>query len=88
MSSVAIQTSEIFEKNWEAPTKIVINQGGTRSGKTYSLLQLIIVKALSERGKVFTIVRKSLPSLKMTAMRDFMEILTNMHLYDEKNHNK
>jgi phage terminase large subunit len=88
LSSVAIQTSEIFEKNWNAPTKIIINQGGTRSGKTYSLLQLIIVKALSEKGKVFTIVRKSLPSLKMTAMRDFIEILTNMHLYDEKHHNK
>ena len=88
MSSVAIKTSEIFEKNWNAPTKIVINQGGTRSGKTYSLLQLLIVKALSERGKVFTIVRKSLPSLKMTAMRDFMEILTNMGLYEEKYHNK
>lgn len=88
MSSVAIQTSEIFERNWNAPSKIVVNQGGTRSGKTYSLLQLIIVKALSEKGKVFTIVRKSLPSLKMTAMRDFIEILTNMHLYDEKHHNK
>jgi len=88
LSSVAIQTSEIFEKNWEAPTKIVVNQGGTRSGKTYSLLQLIMVRALSERGKVFTIVRKSLPSLKMTAMRDFIEILTNAGLYNEKDHNK
>lgn len=88
MSSVAIKTSEIFERNWEAPTKIVVNQGGTRSGKTYSLLQLIMVLALSEQGKVFTIVRKSLPSLKMTAMRDFIEILTNAGLYSEKNHNK
>ena len=88
MSSVAIKTSEIFERNYNAPTKIVVNQGGTRSGKTYSLLQLIIVLALSEKGKVFTIVRKSLPSLKMTAMRDFIEILTNMNLYDEKYHNK
>jgi len=58
LSSVAIKTSEIFEKNYNAPTKIVVNQGGTRSGKTYSLLQLIIVLALSEKGKVFTIVRK------------------------------
>ena len=65
-----------------------MNQGGTRSGKTYSLLQLIMVRALSERGKVFTIVRKSLPSLKMTAMRDFIEILTNAGLYNEKDHNK
>ncbi len=88
MSSVALQTSEIFERNWDAPTKIVVNQGGTRSGKTYSLLQLIMVKALSERGKVFTIVRKSLPSLKMTALRDFIEILENAGLYNERDHNK
>tara|TARA_R110000803_G_scaffold13153_4_gene37164 strand:+ start:1122 stop:2153 length:1032 start_codon:yes stop_codon:yes gene_type:complete len=47
-----------------------------------------MVKALSQTGKVFTIVRKSLPSLKMTAMRDFIEILTNAGLYSEKNHNK
>ena len=88
MSSVAIKTSQIFETNWNAPTKIVVNQGGTRSGKTYSLLQLIMVKALSERGKVFTIVRKSLPSLKMTALRDFIEILENAGIYNERDHNK
>ena len=88
MSSLQIDYGPVFQKNWDADTKIVVNQGGTRSGKTYSLLQLLIVKSYKTKGKVFTIVRKSLPSLKMTAYRDFFEILNNLGIYDEKNHNK
>ena len=88
MSVLEIKTSELFERNYTAPTRIVVNQGGSRSGKTYSILQMLVVIALQERGKVISIVRKSLPSLKMTAYRDFMEILEKMELYDEKHHNK
>lgn len=43
---------------------------------------------MSTRGKVFTIVRKSLPSLKMTAYRDFFEILEKLEIYNESSHNK
>lgn len=88
MSTLEINYGPLFIKNWQAESKIVINQGGTRSGKTYSLLQLLIVKAFEHKGKVFTIVRKSLPSLKMTAYRDFFEILNNLDLYSETDHNK
>ena len=88
MSTLEINYGPVFIKNWKADTKIVVNQGGTRSGKTYSLLQLLIVKAFENKGKVFTIVRKSLPSLKMTAYRDFFEILNSLNLYSETDHNK
>ena len=88
MSSLKIKYGPVFEKNWEATTKIIVNQGGTRSGKTYSLLQLLIVNSYQTKGKVYSIVRKSLPSLKMTAYRDFFEILNNLGVYDEKFHNK
>lgn len=88
MSTLEINYGPVFIKNWKADSKIVVNQGGTRSGKTYSLLQLLIVKAFENKGKVFTIVRKSLPSLKMTAYRDFFEILNNLDLYSETDHNK
>ncbi len=81
--------SIVFRKNFEATTKIVVNQGSSRSGKTYSILQLLIlVKALEENDAVFTIVRKTLPSLKGSAMRDFYEILRNYDLFDEKFQNK
>tara|TARA_R110000824_G_scaffold3139_6_gene14524 strand:+ start:23 stop:1189 length:1167 start_codon:yes stop_codon:yes gene_type:complete len=88
LSVLKIRTSNVFKRNYEATTKIVVNQGGTRSGKTYSLCQLLIVKSFEETGKHFSIVRKSLPSLKLSVMKDFFEILNNLGLYDEDNHNK
>ena len=84
-----VKVSVVFQKNYEAQTKIVVNQGSSRSGKTYSILQLLIlVKAFQEKDAIFTIVRKTLPSLKASAMRDFFEILKNEELYDERYHNK
>lgn len=84
-----VKVSVVFEKNYNARTKIVVNQGSSRSGKTYSILQLLIlVKAFEERDAVITVVRKTLPSLKGSAMRDFFEILKAHELYDERHHNK
>jgi phage terminase large subunit len=84
-----INVSVVFDQNYLATTKIVVNQGSSRSGKTYSILQLLIlVKAFEETDAVFTIVRKTMPSLKASAIRDFFEILKNEGLYDERNHNK
>ena len=84
-----IKVSEVFKKNEAAATKIVVNQGSSRSGKTYSILQLfILIKSFQEKDAVFTIVRKTMPSLKASALRDFFEILRNEGLYEERYHNK
>ena len=84
-----IKVSNVFERNYKANTKIIVNQGGSRSGKTYSILQLLIfVKAYEQTDCVFTIVRKTLTALKASAMRDFFEILRAAELYSERNHNK
>jgi len=84
-----VPVSVVFEKNYCAGSKIVVNQGGSRSGKTYSILQLLIlVKAFEEKNQVFSIVRKSMPALRATAMRDFFDIIRTHDLYDQRNHNK
>ena len=80
--------TNVFKRNLNANTRIVVNQGGTRSSKTYSLAQLIVVKALQEKGKVYTICRKTLPSLKGTAYKDFLNILEDLDLYNPAQHNK
>jgi phage terminase large subunit len=49
---------------------------------------VLIMKALAQEGKTFTIARKTLPSLKLSVMRDFMEILNNLEIYEQANHNK
>lgn len=83
-----LQVSDLFYRNKNTDKRIVVNQGGSRSGKTYSLLQCLIVQALEAKGKIYSIVRKTLPALKATAIRDFIEILNAMEIYDERNHNK
>ena len=87
-----LRTTGVFTKNYEAlnnpSIRFVVNQGGSRSSKTYSLCQLLIVYSLQHQNKVVSIVRKSLPSLKATIMRDFFEVMKELNIYDEKKHNK
>lgn len=70
--------------------RIVINQGGTRSGKTYSTLQVLCEYCLKNvnAGAVISVVRKTLPALKGSAYRDFLEILQREGWYNENDHNK
>lgn len=77
-----------LKQSWGIHT--IINQGGTRSGKTYSTLQVLVelCKVNFNKGLVISIVRKTTPSLKATAYRDFIEILEKEGWYNESNHNK
>ena len=70
--------------------RICILQGGTRSGKTYSILLALIEFAYKNKGKnlYITIARQTFPSLRSSSMRDFFEILKKENLYDERFHNK
>ena len=70
--------------------RICVLQGGTRSGKTYSILLALIEFAYKNQSKglYITIARQTFPSLRATAMRDFFDILKKENLYDERLHNK
>jgi len=83
-----LQTNKIFDILTESDKRITVMQGGSRSGKTYNILIWFIVKLLQEDGKTLTIVRQSLPSIKGTVLRDFIDILTRLGIYSEDNHNK
>ena len=77
-----IKTSKTFTDIYSGP-RIVCLQGGTRSGKSYSAVQYTIVKALEESGLMISIVRKSFPSLRISALRDFKEIMKSLDIWDE-----
>jgi len=86
-----IRATKVFEKNYKAlednSIRFLINQGGSRSSKTYSLCQLLIVWCLANPNKVVSIVRKTFPALRATVMRDFFEVLKDLDLYEKSNHN-
>jgi phage terminase large subunit len=87
-----INATKVFLDNYNAlfdkDERFIINIGGSRSSKTFSLCQLIIVYALQFDNKTISIVRKTFPALRATVMRDFFEVLKSMGLYDKQNHNK
>ena len=84
-----IKATEVFQKNYNATKRFVVNIGGSRSTKTYSILQLLIIKALSsEEPLSISVVRKSFPSLRISVMRDFFQILKELDLYEVMAHNK
>jgi len=86
-----IKATAIFEKNYEAilgDKRFIINEGGSRSSKTYSLCQLMIIYCLQNNNKVVSVIRKTFPALRATVLRDFIEILKDIGLYKQEAHNK
>ena len=84
-----IQSNSVFEHLDNSTKRITIEQGGTRSGKTYNiLLWLIFGYAFKNTGKTITICRKTYPSLRASSMRDFFDILKEHEIYEEQDHNK
>jgi phage terminase large subunit len=86
-----IKTGPVFQATRIAiddpKTRIIVHQGGTRSGKTYNIVLFLILFALARKIEI-SIVSETLPHLKRGAMKDFLEIMANNNFYDEKSHNK
>ena len=64
-------------------TKII--QGGTAASKTYSILAVLINKAIQQPNLEISIVAESIPHLRRGALKDFLKILkwTN-RFYDDQ----
>lgn len=66
-----------------------IHQGGTRSGKTYAICQyLAYLITTSAEPLTISIIRKTLPALKGSVQRDFIQILEATNIYWKGIHNK
>jgi hypothetical protein len=65
-----IKASVIFTETLKAPERTVVNQGGTSSGKTWSVLLVLFCLAVQEEGCVITVTSESVPHLKKGAYRD------------------
>lgn len=71
-----------FYQTLNSDKRIVIHQGSSRSGKTYALCQYIIYLLTTRKDKlVITIARKTLPALKGSVYRDFIEIAQKVGIY-------
>jgi phage terminase large subunit len=83
---LVIKTTRTFDDVMNSKSRVIQCIGGTRSSKSYSILQFLIVMGL-ESTQTITIVRKTIPSLKRTLIKDFTDILKGLNLWKEDNFN-
>jgi len=88
MKERTIKVTEVYEYNVTAEKQIVVNIGGARSSKSYSIAQLLIKKLTEEKNKVIGICRKTFPALRMTSYALVINLLKDYGLYDHGKHNK
>lgn len=69
----------LFDCNFDIPEGIdlTVNRGGTSSGKTYSIMQVLALKAYKEPNVIITVVGQDIPNLKKGAIRDLQTIISS-----------
>ena len=80
-----IKTTRVFEDLLESDKRINVFQGSSRASKTYNILIFFVYKLLNEDNKILSIVRKTLPALKGSVLRDLKEILIMFDVYEPAN---
>lgn len=65
----------LYDANRDTAHRFLINQGGTSSGKTYTIMQRLVVLSIEHNGCVITIAGQDLPNLRVGAMRDLERII-------------
>lgn len=73
--NIALRVGGLFKANMKASERVVVNQGGTSSGKTYSIMQVLYVLGMKEAHSVITVCGQDVPNLKKGAYRDAKTIL-------------
>lgn len=73
----------LFDANINSTERTVVNQGGTSSGKTYSIMQVLFVLGMQEARQVITVVGQDIPNLKVGAYRDAKTILEKSPLLSQ-----
>jgi len=68
-----IKTGDLYLSNYNSTADIIVNQGGTSSGKTYAILQVLFTRAINEVCTI-SVVGQDIPNLKVGALRDALDI--------------
>ena len=85
MAELEVLYTSVFARNLAAEEKTVVNRGGARSSKSYSIAQLLICKGTEGEHNIL-VTRKTMPSLKMTAYPLITGLIKAYGYYDDACH--
>ena len=83
-----VEYPKVFEESMAAHLqgyRLIANQGGTRSGKTYSLMMYLVAVAF-ECSKEIDVVSESFPHLRRGTLKDIEDILMSWGAIDGKHY--
>ena len=66
----------LYDLNIQSDARVLVNQGGTSSGKTYSIMQVLYELGYEEPNQIITVVGQDIPNLKVGAYRDAKTIMS------------
>ncbi|WP_032565113.1 PBSX family phage terminase large subunit [Bacteroides fragilis] len=83
-----MDTTNVFSKNLatyiSSGVRTIVNKGGTRSSKTWSILQLLyIIARESKIPRTISVVSETMPHLKRGCIKDFRKMLELDGLWDD-----
>lgn len=79
---IDIKATRIFFDNMTSDKRININIGGGGSSKSYSIIQLLLYKFLTEKNKKILVIRKTMPSIRTSVLIPFYEIMEKFGVRD------
>jgi phage terminase large subunit len=77
-----VQTTRVFQDLISQNNRVCVFQGSSRASKSFNILIYFVYLLLQEEDKVFSIVRKTLPALKGSILRDLKQVLIMFGMYD------
>ena len=79
-----LKTSETFIMTWDAyfneKYRQIVSMGGSRSSKSYSILQLLMTELINNNGIKITVWRNTKVTCRQTVLEDFQKII----MFDKK----
>lgn len=88
MQEQKITCTSVFEKNYHNTTPTIVNVGGVRSSKSWSIGQCINAYALEFTGLNIGICRKVASTLTSSVIRPFIKVANTFDAWSDNNFNK
>jgi phage terminase large subunit len=85
-----LDANKLFSITYNSKKPYIVHQGGTSSGKTYAILQVLVMKAATIPNLTITVVGQDIPNLRVGAYRDAQNIIYNDLFFTQEltDHNK
>lgn len=85
-----LDANKLYSLTFNSKKPYIVHQGGTSSGKTYAIIQVLVMKAATIPDLIITVVGQDIPNLRVGAYRDAQTIIYGDAFFTQElnDHNK